>query len=425
MGIMLLICFLFMIFMNVPIATSLGLSSLIGISIGGFPLEMFPMTVFSAIGKFALLAIPFFILAGELMEKAGISEGLIEFAQVFVGHKKSGLISVVVIVSCFFAAISGSGPATVAALGAILIPAMSKAGYDSGMSATLMASSGAIGIVIPPSIAFVVYASIADVSIGEIFLAGWIPGMLLGIAYVLAAKWSSKNNTNIVLLNKSTRNEKWVAFKKAFWGLLTPVIIMFGIYSGMFTPTEAAGVTVVYALFVGMFIYKTIKLKDLPSIFLSSARSTATVMFIIACASVLAWILSISHIAKDISDGLINLAGNKWMAILLMDIIFLLAGCFLEANSAFYILIPIMLPVMAQFNLNPVHVGVFLTINMAIGQITPPVGVNLYVASNISGVPVSKIIRSVFPFLLCGILALLLISYVPGISLFLPKLMGM
>ncbi|MDO4786120.1 MAG: TRAP transporter large permease, partial [Fretibacterium sp.] len=305
-GIILLGVFFTLVFLNVPIAVSLGLSSLIGLYLGDFSFAMFPSIMYTAIGKFALLAIPFFILAGVIMEYAGISTRLIRFASVCVGHRKSGLISVVVIVACFFAAISGSGPATVAALGSVLIPAMVKAGYDKGMATALMSASGGIGIIIPPSIAFVVYASIADVSVSALFSGGIVPGILVGIAYVLAAVYVSRGNANIVRQPKAGRKERWAAFKDAVWGLMTPVIILGGIYGGIFTPTEAAGVSVVYGLFVGLFIYKEIRLRDLWTLFVDAAISSGVVMFIIAAASVFAWLLATSHIAGDISSAMLG-----------------------------------------------------------------------------------------------------------------------
>ncbi|MEL7623083.1 MAG: TRAP transporter large permease [Clostridiales bacterium] len=413
--------FFLFIFLNIPIAISLSLSTLVGLVYGGYPLAMFPSIMYSAIGKFTLLAIPFFILAGVIMDYAGISKRLIHFATVCVGHRKSGMIGVLVVVSCFFAAISGSGPATVAALGSVLIPAMSRLGYDKGMSSALMAASGAIGIIIPPSIAFVIYASIADVSVSKVFSGGIIPGIIVGIAYVIAARWSSRNNDKIVIQPKASRQEMWVAFKDAIWGLLTPVIILGGIYGGVFTPTEAAGVAVVYGLFVGIFIYKEIKIKNLWNLFVDSAVSSGVVMYIVACASVFAWLLTTSHIASDFSAWLLNLTSSKVMLLLLINVIFLIAGCFLDASSAFYILLPIMIPIMNTLNVDLVHAGVFLTVNMAIGLITPPVGINLYVACRISGTTVSEICRKIIPFILAGITALLVITFVPQITMFLPN----
>ena len=422
-GVILLGVFFSLIFLNVPIAVSLGLSSLIGLYLGGFSFAMFPSIMYTAIGKFALLAIPFFILAGVIMEYAGISVRLIRFASVCVGHRRSGLISVMVIVACFFAAISGSGPATVAALGGVLIPAMVKAGYDKGMATALMSASGAIGIIIPPSIAFVVYASIADVSVSALFSGGILPGILVGIAYVLAALYVSHGNESIAQQPKASPRERWLAFKDAFWGLLTPVIILGGIYGGIFTPTEAAGVSVVYGLFVGLFIYKEIRVRDLWALFVDAAVSSGVVMFIIAAASVFAWLLATSHIAGGISSALLGLGFNRFTLLLVVNVIFLIAGCFLDANSAFYILIPILMPVVAAMKIDPVHFGVFVTVNMAIGLITPPVGINLYVGCNIAKLPVAELCRKIVPFVVAGVLALLLITYIPQITMFLPGIL--
>lgn len=411
--------FFALVFLNVPIAVSLGLSAIIGLWIMDLPFSVFPSVMYTAIGKFTLMAIPFFILAGVIMEYAGISKRLIRFASDLVGHLKGGLISVVVIVSCFFAAISGSGPATVAALGSILIPAMAKSGYDKGLSTALMASSGAIGIIIPPSIAFVVYASIADVSVGALFSGGIIPGLVVGAAYIIAAMWASRNDTNIVQQAKTSWREKRAAFADAVWGLLTPVIILGGIYGGIFTPTEAAGVAVIYGLFVGIFVYREIKIKDLWPLFMDSAISSATVMFIIAGASAFAWILTTAHIASDISSSLLGVSNNPVVMLLMINVIFLIAGCFLDANSAFYIMVPIMMPILREFNIDPVHFGVFITVNMAIGLITPPVGINLYVGCNIAHLPVAEVCRKVIPFVVAGIAALLVITFVPQLTLFL------
>jgi C4-dicarboxylate transporter DctM subunit len=415
--------FFLLVFLNIPIAVSLGLSTLVGLFIGGFPFSMFPSIMYSAIGKFALLAIPFFILAGIIMEYAGISQRLIKFARVCVGHRKSGLITVVVGVACFFAAISGSGPATVAALGAILIPAMVEVGYDAEMSTALVSASGAIGIIIPPSIAYIVYASIADVSVGKLFAGGIFPGIIVGVLYVFAAMWSSRKNKNIKKLPKATTHEVWVAFKDCIWGLLIPVIILGGIYSGAFTPTEAAGVAVIYGLFVGIFIYKEIKVKNLWSLFIDSAVTSGTVMYIIACASTFAWILTTSHIASNLSEGLLQFSSNKIILLLIINVIFLISGCFLDGNSSLYILVPIMIPIMTALNIDPVHFGVLITVNIAIGLITPPVGVNLYVGCSIMDIPVANVIRKIIPFVIAGIIALLLISFIPSITMVLPNLL--
>lgn len=416
--------FFVLVFLNIPIAISLGLAAAVGLMYAQFPLSVIPSILYSGTAKFALLAIPFFILAGSIMEYAGISKRLINFANACVGHRKGGLMAVVVIVACFFAAISGSGPATVAAIGPILIPAMVKAGYGKDMPAALVSASGAIGIIIPPSIAYVVYASCTDVSVGALFTAGIIPGILVGVAYYLAAAWDARGNKDIIPQPKMSAKDRMIAFKDAFWGLLTPVIILGGIYAGIFTPTEAAGIAVIYGLVVGIFIYREIKLKDLYHIFMESAVSSATVMFIIAAAAVFAWILTTSQIASQLSQMVLAVSDNKYIILLLINIIFLIAGCFLDANSAFYILLPIMVPVLNAIDVSLVHAGVFLTVNMAIGQITPPVGINLYVGCNVAEIPVANICKKIVPFLIAGIVALFLLTFIPQISMFLPQLIG-
>ncbi|MCQ4936841.1 MULTISPECIES: TRAP transporter large permease [Anaerotignum] len=416
--------FFLLVFLNVPIAVSLGLAASVGLMYGQFPLSVIPGILYSGTAKFTLLAIPFFILAGSIMEYAGISRRLISFANACVGHRKGGLMAVVVIVACFFAAISGSGPATVAAIGPVLIPAMVKAGYGKNMPAALVSASGAIGIIIPPSIAYVVYASCTDVSVGALFTAGIIPGIVVGIAYYLAAAWDSRNNKDIIAQPKMSGKDRLIAFKDAFWGLMTPVIILGGIYAGIFTPTEAAGIAVIYGLIVGVFIYREIKLKDLYHIFMESAVSSATVMFIIAAAAVFAWILTTSQIASQLSQMVLAVSDNKYIILLLINIIFLIAGCFLDANSAFYILLPIIVPVLNAIDVSLLHAGVFLTVNMAIGMITPPVGINLYVGCNVAEIPVADICKKIVPFLIAGIVALFVLTFIPDISLFLPRMIG-
>ena len=423
-GILLFGSFAVLLILGVPICISLGLSSVVGLLASGFDLGMLPDTIYASVCKYALLAVPFFVLAGAIMEYAGISEKLIHFADTCVGHRKSGLITVVVITSCFFAAISGSGAAAVAALGGILIPAMVDAKYDRGMSSVLVSASGAIGIIIPPSIGYVVYASIVNVSVSDLFLAGISPGILLGISYIVVAVWLSRDNHEIVHHERASGKERWDAFKDAFWGLLMPVIILGGIYGGIFTPTEAAAVAVIYGLIVGIFIYKKITMKNILTVLRSAAISSATVMYVVACASVFAWILTTSHVATDLSDAMMSISDNKIVLLLLVNIVFLIAGCFLDGSSAYYIFLPVILPILQALNVDLVQAGVFITVNIAIGLITPPIGINLYVGAGIAGVTVSSLVKKVIPFVLGGIIVLLLLTFVPQLSVGILHLAG-
>jgi C4-dicarboxylate transporter DctM subunit len=420
----LFLVFIFLLLLNVPIALGLGLSSLAAMILSETPLDILPMQIYAATGKFTLLAIPFFILAGNIMEKAGISDKLINLANKCVGHKKGGLAIVCVVTSCFFAAISGSGPATVAALGVIIIPAMAAAGYGKTMPSALMATSGAIGIIIPPSIAFVVYGAIAEVSIGKIFIAGFIPGLLMGACLIVVSLYLS-NRMDIEMQPKVSNAEKWIAFKDAVWGLLMPVIILGGIYGGIFTPTEAAAVSAVYGLFVGAFIYRKIKWKEFNKLLVDSSVQSATVMFIVACASLFAWFCQTEGIAEMAGELLLSISGSKFVFLFIINIILLIAGCFVDAISAMYIFIPIMLPVALELGYDPIALGVMMTMNLAIGQVTPPVGVNLYVACGLSKISLKEISRAVVPFVLAAIAALLAITYFPQITLLLPNLLGM
>lgn len=358
------------------------------------------------------------------MEKSGISQRLIDFCRTLVGHKKSGMAMVCVIVACFFAAISGSGPATVAALGMIIIPAMTRVGYNKASSTALMSTAGAIGIIIPPSITFVIYGSITGNSVGSLFASGIVPGILMGVMLVIAMVWVSRKE-ELKLLPKATGKEKWTAFKDAFWGLLMPVIILGGIYGGIFTPTEAAAVSAVYGLIVGLFIYKSITLKDIKRLLADSVSQTAVVMFIVGTASLFAWVLTVTGLAASASNMLIQVSGgNKYIFLLIINVILLIAGCFIDANSASYILVPILYPVAISLGIDGVHLGCIMVMNMAIGLITPPVGVNLYVGCGIANVSLKEISKAVLPFVAASIVALLLTTYIPVLSMFLPKLLG-
>ena len=424
----LFITFFVLLVLNVPISVCLGLSSAAAILYSGTSLTIVATNIYSGISKFLLLAIPFFVLSGNIMAKAGISTRLIRFVDTCVGHRKGGIANVCIIVACFFGAISGSGPATVAALGAVLIPAMvERGGFSAAFSTALMATSSSIAIVIPPSIAFVVYASITGVSIGDMFMAGIIPGILMGLALIIVVMLEVRRD-HVVPSNveKASAKERWNAFKDAFWGFLMPIIILGGIYGGIFTPTEAAAVSVVYGLFVGMVIYREVKFRDLIDIFVESAKTTGGIMLIVACASLFSYVCTKFGIAEAASGLLASIAHNQFVFLLIVNIIFLIAGCFIDANSAMYIFIPIMLPVCKALGYDLVAFGIVATVNLAIGQVTPPVGVNLFVAISVKlkkgmEVTIQQISKAVMPMIAASVAVLLLITYVPQISTFLPK----
>ncbi|AQQ54697.1 TRAP transporter large permease [Planococcus lenghuensis] len=430
--------FFLLVFLRVPIAVSLGISSIVVLvgDNGLFGLEMVTDIMYTSVAKFTLLAIPFFILAGVIMEQVGISQRLIDLAQALVGHRKSGIVFVTVIVAVFFAAISGSGPATVAAIGGILIPAMMKNGYSKETAGALVASSGAIGIVIPPSIAFIVFAVVAGdqipVTINRLFAAGIVPGILMGLAFVVAAmivrtrqeKRGEFVRPDGLEVQKATSKELGTAFLRALPGLMIPVIILGGIYGGFFTPTEAAVVAVVYGLFVGMFVNRGNIFKRLYRIFVDAAVQTAVVMIIVSAASVFAYIITTERIATDISEGILGLTSNPILILLMINVLLLVAGAFIDAISAYYIFVPIMLPIMIALEVDPTVFGVFMTVNLAIGLFTPPVGLNLYVAAGIAKTNIMDISKGVTPFIIAAIIVLLMVTYIPALSTFLPDLLN-
>ena len=423
----LFISFFVFLIMGVPIAICLGLSSVCAILYSGTSLTIVATNMYAGISKFLLLAIPFFVLSGNIMAKAGISKRLVRFVDTCVGHKRGGIAIVCVIVACFFGAISGSGPATVAALGAVLIPAMvERGGFSAPFSTALMATSSSIAIVIPPSIAFVVYASITGVSIADMFMAGIVPGILMGVALVIVVMVEARRKGIQPAQKKATAKERWDAFKDAFWGFLMPVIILGGIYGGIFTPTEAAAVSVVYGLFVGMVIYREVKLKDLFDICVDSAKTTGGIMLIVASASLFSYVCTKFGIADAASALLGSIAHNQFTFLLIVNIIFLIAGCFIDANSAMYIFIPVMLPVCKALGYDVVAFGVMATVNLAIGQVTPPVGVNLFVAIGIKikkgmEVTLQEISKAVMPMLAACVAVLLVVTYIPVTSTALPR----
>ena len=422
-GVILLGVFVVLLICGAPIAVCLGMSSVAAMLVQGAGkpivavMSVLPRICSASSSKFVLLAIPFFIISGNVMEKAGISGRLINLAEKCLGHIKGGMAMVCIVVSCFFAAISGSGPATVAALGLIMIPALVKAGYPAAFSCALMAAGGAIGVVIPPSITFVVYGSIADASITSLFKAGMVPGLLMGAGLIITALVIGRK-CDLKVSPKASGAERLAAFKDAVPGLLMPVIILGGIYGGIFTPTEAAAVSVFYGLFVGFVVYKDLNLNKLSDIMVGSCSTTSTVMFITMGASLFAYVLTRARLDEAIENVMLNVTGGSVVIFfIIVNIVLLIAGCFLDSTSALYIFTPLFAPVALQLGIDPIHLGVVMIVNLAIGLFTPPVGVNLYVACGIGKISIEDISKGIIPCLVAMLIILLLITYIPAISL--------
>ena len=406
----LLVLFAIPLILRVPIALALGFSALVVVWQWDLGFSMLSYNFFAGVAKFPLLAIPFFILAGYIMERSGIAARIVALMETLVGSMTGGLALATVAVATFWGAVSGSGPATVAALGLILIPGMARAGYDKAFAAATVSVTSGLAIVIPPSIAFIVYGSVADVSVPALFAAGFVPGIVVAL-FIMAA----------VLIISRKRGYRGHASGRA----VTPVVILGGIYGGVFTPTEAAAVAVFYGLFVGVFIYRTINsLSILIEIFAASIRATAVVMLVVTCAGLFSWVASTVGLVEKGSAVLLAVSDNQWVVLLMINIILLLAGMLLDAISIYYVFLPFMLPIMAHFNWDPVWFGIMMTVNLAVGQVTPPVAVNLYVGANISGISMERISRAALPLIFASLLALVVIIIFPDLSTFVPRMLG-
>ncbi|MEQ6390662.1 TRAP transporter large permease [Bacillaceae bacterium S4-13-58] len=414
--------FAIFLLLSVPIGIALGLATLSTIIYtGSIPILFLMKELVTSVDSFPIMAVPFFILAGEIMGKGGISERLFKFANSLVGNKTGGFAMAAVLTSMFFAAISGSAPATVAAIGGIMIPAMVRQGYDKKFAAAVVASAGSIGVMIPPSIPMVMYGVAGSTSIGDLFIAGIIPGILVGLSLMAWAFIYSKKMGYSGTDEKTSLGNIFRTFWDAKWALLIPVIILGGIYGGFFTPTEAAVIAVVYGIIAGMFFYKELKFKDLPKLLSDSMLTTATIMIIVGSATAFGRLLTIEQIPNQVAQGMLNISENKYVIILLISALLLLVGCFMDTLAAIIILTPILLPIVINIGYDPIHFGIIMVVNLAIGFITPPLGVNLFVASGISGLSIEQISKAIIPFFLAMLIALALITFIPQISLILLK----
>jgi C4-dicarboxylate transporter DctM subunit len=412
-------------FMGVPIAFALGFSSLITIMLfGSDSLASMALKLYETSEHYTLMAIPFFILGGSIMSTGGVAKRLVRFAIACVGHVRGGLPIAAVLACTFFAAVSGSSPATVVAVGSIMIGGMIKAGYTQKFAAGVMCNAGTLGILMPPSIVMVVYCAVTEQSVGRIFLAGIIPALILATALSIAI-YVRARMTNLQPSTKASTKELLDSAKDAIWGFILLVIILGGIYGGVFTPTEAAAVAAVYAILVSVYIYKDIKLKDLPHIFVDSSKTIVMLMFIIANAILFAHVLTTERIPQIISEQIISYGLTPVYFLLIVNILLLIAGNFMEPTAILLILAPIFFPIAINLGIDPIHLGIIMVVNMEIGMVTPPVGLNLFVTSGITGMPVYSVLKAALPWLSVLLVFLIVITYVPVISTFLPDtLMG-
>lgn len=414
-----------LMFIGVPIAISLGLSGTLSILFfSQDSIQSLVVKLFETSEHYTLLAIPFFLLSGAFMTSGGVAKRLIDFANSSVGHIRGGLAIAAVMACMLFAALSGSSPATVAAVGSIAIAGMVRSGYPKEFGAGIVCNAGTLGILIPPSIVMVVYAAATESSVGKLFMAGVIPGTLLGLSLMIAIYIIARKK-NLPAMPRATLKEWLSSGRKAAWGLLLMVIILGGIYSGMFTPTEAAAVAAVYAGFIALFVYKDISFKECPSVLLEAAKLTVMLMFIIANAMLFAFVLTTEQIPQDIAAWIITLGLSPWMFLLLVNIILLLAGNFMEPSAIILILAPILFPIAIELGIDPIHFGIIMVVNMEIGLITPPVGLNLFVTSAVTGMPLNETIKAALPWLMILLAFLMVITYIPAVSLWLPNALGM
>ena len=416
-----ILCFFILMLAGVPIGVILAFTTTAMLFFfTSTPLHIITQQLFNALDKFVLLAVPFFIVAGAIMTKGAIARRLIDFVNALVGWVPGGLAIAGVLACIFFAAISGSSPATVVAIGSIMIPALIKAEYGERFSIGLITVSGSLGIVIPPSIPMILYCLVMNVSVAQVFMAGILPGLLIGAAlvgytYLIARRhdWRKAEKTSFSEIIKTGR--------RGIWALLLPIIVLGGIYSGVFTPTEAAAVSVVYALVVEIFIHKEFKFRDIPSVCESSAILSACLLFILSCAMTFIWLLTAEQIPIELADFIMGHIHSPWLFLLTVNILFLVLGCFMDDVSAMVVLAPVFMETLNRYGIDLVHFGIVMVLNIQFGMLTPPFGLNLFVAMGITGKPLTMVARGVIPFLLIMLVCLMVVTYVPSISLFLPN----
>jgi C4-dicarboxylate transporter DctM subunit len=410
-----------LLFLGVPVFVSLAACAFIGFAIyQDVPVQILAQRMFSGIDKFSLLAIPFFILGANVMSQGGIAARILRLAQTIVGSFRGGLAYSTQLASMFFGAVSGSSPATVVAIGKMMYPAMVEKKYNDSFSIGLVTASGSVALLIPPSISAIVYGSVTGVSVGALFIAGFGAGILYGVFYLIYIYYFCRKY-NVPTDRRSSLSEIWKATKEASWALGVPFIIIGGIYGGVFTPTESSAIAAVYAIIIGMFVYKELSFKELYQVLVESVRSTSQIMLLLASASVLSYILTQGQVPQMLSQA-IGSDISPFMFLLIVNIILLIAGMFIDGSSAIIILAPFLYPIALNLGIDPIHLGIVMVANAAIGMFTPPFGLNLFVAQSELKLPLLKIVRGVVPFVFISIAALIVITYIPDISLFLPRM---
>ena len=421
MILLLLAVFIVCLSLRFPIAFSLGLSCLVYVLFKGIPLIVVPMKMYSGIDVFVLLSIPGFILAGNLMNQGGLTDKIISFSNHLLGHIRGGLALANIGASMMFAGISGTAVADTASIGSVLIPAMKKEGYKPGFSCAVTAASSTVGPIIPPSVPMIIAATLTGLSVGRLFLAGAIPGLLLGGGLMIVAYFISVKE-NYPKLKRSTLKEIALGFIDTFWALLMTFLILFGIIGGIFTPTEASIVAVIYAILVGIFVYKKLNFKRMLVVVLDSMKTSASLMVLVGFANLFGWILITERLPQLISTEILSITQNKFLVLLLINLLLIFVGTFMETIAALLILFPILLKVAVTVGVDPVQFAVIAVLNLIIGLTTPPVGVCLFVSSSIGKISIGQVSKAGFPFLLVSLIVLLLVTYIPQISLFLPGL---